>query len=332
MIKFRHLSIILVLIILLLTGVIGYQIIEGWNFHDSLYMTIISLTTAGFQEVHLMSDEGRNLTMFLLVFGMGTVAYSATVIMSDILSINFGSRRIKKMEKEISKLKGHIIVCGYGRMGKVIVEEISKVRSDVIIIEKDPIKLKQIEINHSLFLEGDATHDDVLLKANIKEAKTIVSLIDNDADGLYLSLAARSLNPKLEIIVRASEEDARSKILRAGANKVILPVVMSGMKVAQAILNPAVEDYIDLNSTVDSFNKDMYQLADIVVSEKNELVGKSLKICEFQKMGMLIVGIKRVDHEFVFAPDPSYKFCAGDVLLSLATKDNYQKALNRFHV
>lgn len=288
------------------------------------------MTTTGFQEVHPMSDHGRNLTMFLLVFGMGTVAYSISVFMSDLLSINFNSRRIKRMEKVISKMKGHIIVCGFGRMGKVIVEEISKSRSDFVIIEKNLKKLKQIESSNYNFIEGDATHDEVLIKANIKDAKTIVSLVDNDADGLYLALAARSLNPKIEIIVRASEEEARSKILRAGANKVILPVVMSGMKVAQAILNPAVEDYIDLDSNLDSFNKEMYQLADILVNEKNELVGKTLRTCNFQKKGMLIVGIKRVDHEFIFAPDPSYKFCSGDILLSLATKENYLKAISEF--
>lgn len=238
MFRYRHISILVVLLLLVAAGTFGYSYLEGWNLHDSLYMTIITLTTTGFQEVHQMTESGRNLTMILLVMGMGIVAYSISVIMNDLLSINLETRRKKKMDKEISKLKDHTIICGFGRMGKIIAEEISKSHNNFLIIEKNTKILKQLEHTNFKYIEGDSTHDEVLVKAGIKNAKILVSMIDSDSDALYLALAARTFNPDLQIIVRASEEEARPKILRAGANKVVLPVLMSGIKVAQAILTP----------------------------------------------------------------------------------------------
>ncbi|RPJ68921.1 MAG: TrkA family potassium uptake protein, partial [Alphaproteobacteria bacterium] len=174
--------------------------------------------------------------------------------------------------------------------------------------------------------------DEVLLKAGIKEAKILVSMIASDSDALYLALAARSLKTNLHIIVRASEEEAKLKILRAGANKVILPILMSGMKVAQAILNPAVEDYIDLSGVNETGSGQMYQLADINVLKNSNLVGKTLRTCAFQKIGLIIVGIKKSNNEFIFSPDPDYKFESGDTLLSLGTQESYFGALNSYEI
>lgn len=332
MFKFRHLYILLTIACLTTVGTFGYSYIEGWNYHDSLYMTVITLTTTGFQEVHQMSDAGRNLTMVLLLVGMATVAYSVSVIMNDLLSINKESRRKHKMEKKISQLKDHTIICGHGRMGKIIADEIAKVHSNFLIIEKDPAKIKLLEHSGYKFIEGDSTHDEILLKARIKEAQILVSMIDSDSDALYLALAARSFKTNLHIIVRASEEGARLKILRAGANKVILPVLMSGMKVAQAILNPAVEDYIDLSGVNETGNGQMYQLADINVLINSDLIGKSLASCNFQKEGLIIVGIKKYNNEFIFSPAPDYKFNEGDTLLSLGTQESYFNVLNSYRI
>lgn len=236
------------------------------------------------------------------------------------------------MEKQISNLRNHTIICGHGRMGKVIADEISKVHANFIIIEHDTSKIKGIQEAGYKYIEGDCTHDEILLKAGIKEAKILVSMIASDSDALYLALAARSLKPNLHIIVRASEEEAKLKILRAGANKVILPILMSGMKVAQAILNPAVEDYIDLSGVNETDNGQMYQLADINVLKNSNLVGKTLRTCAFQKLGVIIVGIKKSNNEFLFSPDPDYKFEAGDTLLSLGTQESYFNALNSYEI
>jgi voltage-gated potassium channel len=332
MVRFRHIVIILILLLLVASGTFGYSYLEGWSIHESLYMTVITLTTTGFQEVHHMSDAGRNLTMGLLIIGMGTVAYSVSVIMNDLLSINFETRRKKKMDREISKMKDHTIICGFGRMGKIIAEEISKVHSNFLIIEKNTKILKQLEHLNFKYIEGDSTHDEILLRAGIKNAKILVSMIDSDADALYLALAARTFNPDLQIIVRASEEEARPKILRAGANKVVLPVLMSGVKVAQAILNPAIEDYFDLSGVNDYLKGDMYQLADISVLKHSKLVGKTIKECMFQASGLVVVGIKKDNHEFIFSPKHDYKCEVGDVLLTLGTKASYNKVIEKFEI
>jgi voltage-gated potassium channel len=250
--------------------------------------------------------------------------------MNDLLSVNFDTRRKKKMDKIISQMKDHTIICGYGRMGKIIAEELIKSDKNFLIIEKDAIKIKQLELLNYKYIEGDATHDEILIKAGIKFAKILVSMVDNDSDALYLALAARSFKANLQIIVRANEEEAKSKLIRAGANKVILPILMSGMKVAQAIINPAVEDFLDLSGVNSSSNQQMYQLVDIHVLMSSNLVDKTLRTCDFQKESLIIVGIKKNDNEFLFAPDYDYKFQAGDTILGLGTEDAYFRVLNNF--
>ncbi len=326
MLGHRHLYIILVLIALLTIGTFGYSYLENWNIHDSLYMTVITLTTTGFGEVHKLSYAGRNLTMFLLIVGMGTVAYSISVIMSDLLSINFLDRRNKKMNKAISNMKDHIIICGFGRMGKIVSEEISKTNNNFVIIEKDPSKLKILESSGYKFIEGDSTHDEILLKSNVQTASTLVSLIDNDADALYLALAARSFNANLNIIVRASEEEAKSKILRAGANKVILPIVMSGMKLAHSILNSSVEDYINISDVNENSSGHFYQLSDLKIKKNSKGFKKTIKDCNLEKFNLIVVGVKRNNQEFVFSPSLDYKLDEEDIILVLGTEKSYLEA------
>jgi voltage-gated potassium channel len=330
--KNKIIFIIFTLASLVVCGTFGFSYIEGWSLHESLYMTIITLTTTGFQEVHPMSVAGRNLTMILLILGMGVVAYSVSIIMSHLLSLDLENSKIKRREKEINKMKNHTILCGYGRMGKIIADELAKANHDFLIIEKDPLKINLLKESQYLWIEGDATHDEVLHKANINSAHALVSMIDSDADALYLALAARSLNSSLEIIVRASEEEAKPKILRAGANKVVLPVLMSGIKVAQAILNPAVEDFIDLSGINNSLSNDIYQLVDIPIHPGSQLANKSIHHYDLQKYGLVIVGVKTSHQEFHFSPAPNYLYQVGDVVLALGSKDSFLKVSQTYNI
>lgn len=324
--------IFILVIALAFIGTLGYMQIEGWSFFDALYMTVITLTTTGYQEVHSLSHNGRSFTIFLLMIGMGIVAYSITAIMSDIVNIDWTARRRKKVEKVIAEMKGHTIVCGFGRMGKVIAEELEAADHKFVIIEKCDKNIKELQEIGYLFIEGDATHDEILEKAGIQNAKVLVSMVDNDADGMYITLAARSFNPTIYIIVRANEEEARPKMIRAGADKVILPVVMSGVKVAQAVINPAVEDYLDLTGVnlVDKTGR--YQLADIPVDAGTALVGKTLRNCGFKRDGLIIVGIKKEDGDFLFAPSADYPFHSGDKLIALGTKVHYDEVLKQYGI
>ena len=318
---------IAMVIVVILLGTVGYSIIENWNLIDSFYMTIITLTTTGFGEVKPLSTEGRLFTTILIFVGVSIVAYVASTTMSTMFLDNFQYRRRKKMEKQISKLKGHTIICGYGRMGKVICEELMKSTKNIVVIEQDVKHIQELEESKIMWLGGNAAQDDILIKAGIANAKVLVSMIDNDADGLYLTLAARSFNPNIFLIIRANHEQAKTRIMRAGADKVVLPFVMSGKKVAQSVLNPNVEDLLDITGINDDDDKDRLQIVDINIKDGQDLIGKSLRNCGFKRQGLIIVGIKKIDGSFEFAPSADYHFNNGDCLIALGTKESYEEVI-----
>lgn len=305
--------------------------IEGWNSFDSFYMTVITLTTTGYQEVHQLSDHGRLFTMILLICGMGIVAFSVSAIMNFVLSIDFEKRRIQRMKNKIAELSGHTIVCGFGRIGKVICKELHMKGVPFVVIEIGEEQVKQLEDCGYLYLQGDAAADEILEEAGIMRAKSLVSMIDNDADGLYLCLAARSLSEKLRIVVRASDERAKKRIEKAGANKVILPIIMSGKRIAESIINPAVEDFLDVAGAY--FEKgEGIQLTDIVVNEDSSLVDKNVEDISEIVTDLVIVAIRRKNGDFVFFPKVEDKFQVGDTLVSIATEKGYLQTKEHFDI
>lgn len=312
-------------------GVSGYMLIEGWGFSDSLYMTIITLTTAGYSEVHQLSEGGRYFTMFLLVSGMGIVAYSAGVTMNYFLNIDFSKRRRDKMQKRINQLSGHTIICGFGRMGQVIASELFRENVDFVVIENNHELIERMKEKGYLWIEGDAAQEENLELAQIKNAKILVSMIDNDSDSLYISLSARSLNTKLQIISRAQDEVAKKRILKAGANKVVLPIVMSGLRVADLIINPAVEDFLDI-SDVNFTQSDRIQMSDMTVTADSMLVGGTLKEFGGRMNDLVIIGIKKEDKSFIFKPGSKYIFVKGDCLIAMGKKAAYENALKEFQL
>ena len=171
-------------------GIIGYCIIENWSFSDAVYMTVITLTTTGYREVHKLSKDGQHFTVFLLIFGVGAITYSFTQVVNSIVSIDFVNRKRKKMEEKIKKMKNHVVVCGFGRMGKIICKELQKSSLEIVIIERAPNLIEDLKKSQYLWIDGDAASDENLIKAGIKAAKVIVSVIDSDSDGVFISLAA----------------------------------------------------------------------------------------------------------------------------------------------
>ena len=325
----KPLILLLLVSFVVLIGVCGYMWIEGWTFGEAFYMTIITLTTTGFREVRLLSDSGRYFTSFLLIIGVGTVAFSATQIMGSVLSINFKVNRRKRMESQIQSLSQHSIVCGYGGMGQVICNELEKAKFPFVVIEPNEDRLSRLEESNHFFIHGDAADDENLIKAGIEKAKVLISTLSNDHDALYLALAARSLSTSLQIIVRASNESARKKIMLAGANKVVLPYQMSGVRVADAVVNPAGEDYFDFTGAkVD--DEARYRLGEFYVEENSKLIGKSLRTFTIKDFGLIVVGIKKVDDSFMFAPDADYQFQEGDCLISfgkVSSLENLKQSL-----
>jgi voltage-gated potassium channel len=199
------------------------------------------------------------------------------------------------------------------------------------VIEKRPAIIAELEKTPYLYIEGDASNEEILLEAQIEKAKVLVSVIDNDSDGLYTSLAGKSMNPNLFIIARATENQAKKRMLRAGADRVILPFVMSGLKVAECVLNPAVEDLFDISGMQEQ-DEDKIQLADLFVTENSRLVNLTLSSIGEQLGNLIVVGVKNKDNEFQFKPGSSYVFKEGDCIITLASKKTYDEARLRFRL
>lgn len=295
-------------------GTAGYMLLEGWNFIDSLYMTVITLASVGFKEIHDLSLFGRIFTIIIIIGGVGTVAYAlsagAKIILEGELQEVYGRRRL---EKKIKELKDHYIVCGYGRMGRIICRELREKNIKFVIVEKQPDIHKDSE--DLLIYPGDATNDEVLKELGIEKAKGLVSVLPSDAENLFVVLSARGLNPNLFIVVRAGEEGSEKKLIRAGADKVVSPYHIGGLRIAHTVLKPAVVDFIEFATK--SGNIDL-QMEEVLIQESSVLVGKSLDECGIgRELGIIIVAIKKPDGEMKFNPTFKSAIKTGDTLIAL---------------
>lgn len=295
-------------------GTAGYMLLEGWNFIDALYMTVITLASVGFKEVHDLSLFGRIFTIIIIIGGVGTVAYAlsagAKIILEGELQEVYGRRRL---EKKIKELKNHYIVCGYGRMGKIICRELHEKNIKFVIVEKQPDK--QQENEDLLIFPGDATNDEVLKELGIEKAKGLVTVLPTDAENLFVVLSARGLNPNLFIVARAGEEGSEKKLIRAGADKVVSPYHIGGLRIAHTVLKPAVVDFIEFATK--SGNIDL-QMEEVLIQESSELIGKSLDESGIgRELGIIIVAIKKPDGSMKFNPTFKSAIKNGDTLIAL---------------
>lgn len=327
----NYLSILILLVSLLVVGTTGFMWIEGWEFIDSLYLTVITLTTVGYSEIGELSTQGRIFNMGLILGGVTTATYAGSRLISIMVSFDFEKRKEMKMKKVIHSMSGHTIVCGFGRMGEVICNELHRSQVKFVVIEKRLELIKRLKDLHYNYVEGDAAHDDYLMEAGIESAKVLVSAVDDDSDGLYIALAGRSMNKDLYIIIRANNVKTKARILRAGANRVILPHIMSGKKVADSVINPAVEDFFDLTGEGDPGNEKL-QLADLIVTKNCGFYMKSIQEVGESIHKLLIVGIKRQGGTFEFKPRSDYQFQDGDCVITMGTNTSYQEAKEKFRL
>jgi len=295
-------------------GTLGYVVLEGWDVFDSIYMTIITLTTVGFGEVHPLSRIGKLFTVALIIGGVGTVFYvlstGAKFMLEGELQEIFGRKRL---EKKIKELMDHFIVCGYGRMGRIICRELRAKKISFVVIEKMPEKL--LEGRDVLLVEGDATKDEVLKAVGIERAKGLISVLPTDAENLYVVLSARGLNPNLTIVARAGDEGSEQKLMRAGADRVVSPYHIGGLRIAHTVLKPAVVDFIEFATK--SGNIDL-QMEEINIRENSGLVGLTLDECGIGRdLGIIVVAIKQGSGEMRFNPTYKTAIQAGDTLIAL---------------
>jgi voltage-gated potassium channel len=303
--EFRSIRTALFFVGLIITcGTLGYKIIEGYPTLDAFYMTMITIGTVGFMEVHPLSDGGRIFTSILILLSFGTFAYGLSAITSAIVEGQIAAYFSGfKLKTEISHLNNHVIVCGYGRNGKQACSQLHKRGVHFVVIERDEDICEQLrQEGNILYIQGDATDDKYLGLARINEAKALISTLDKDTNNLFVVLSARNINQKLQIISRASEEGSDKKLYIAGANNVIMPDKIGGAHMAALISRPDVLEFLDVLSSSDDANgSHLEELLNIRFKDnyKNQTIA-SLRIHE--KTGVSIIGIRNNNAEFLLNP------------------------------
>ncbi|MBI5602096.1 MAG: potassium channel protein [Deltaproteobacteria bacterium] len=315
---------IFIFFLILTGGCIGYTVIEGWDGLDALYMTVITLTTVGFQEIHPLSRAGKIFTMFLIISGVGFFFYFlgniTGMVVKGTLKDVFGRR---KLEKEISHIQGHYMVCGFGRIGRTVTQLLKEKPMEVVVIEKDPQYIPLFQEKKLLYVLGEATLEENLLKAGIKRAKGLVAAASSDADNVYITLTARGLNPDLFILARAAEESSMLKLTRAGADKVISPYDIGARRMANTILRPTVIDFIEL--AVHNRNLDL-QMEELIVGKNSEIKEATLMESAIRKdYDLIVVAIKKKTGEMIFNPSSQAKIQEGDTLVALGDRNNLNR-------
>ncbi len=315
----------LLLIVILLAGTIGYIIIEDMTFIDALYMTVITLATVGFREVKELSKEGKIFTIILILSGFGVFTYALTVgariIIEGEIKEVFKKR---KMRKKVDALLDHYIVCGYGRMGSIIVKELLANKMPVVIIEKNPSNLP--ENDNITYFAGDATNDEILKLAGIDRAKGLITVLPSDAENLYVVLSARELNSNLFIVARAVEKEAEPKLKRAGANRVVSPYFIGGLRIAHTVLRPNVVDFLEFATSSEYVE---IQIEEVDIAPNSPLIGKSIAQSGIGRdLGIIIIGIRRADGRMKFNPNSQTIIKEGDTLIVLGQTENLSRLEN----
>jgi voltage-gated potassium channel len=299
-------------------GTLAFVLIEGWGVLDALYMTFITITTVGFGEVHPLSDHGKILTIVVLIAGVITISLWVGEITRFAVERQIGTTfRRRKMLNQIKKLKNHVIICGAGEAGRVIIREFLRSREKFVVIEKDPEVVHQLRemFPDLLLIEGDATKDEVLQEANIEQARGIISTLSADADNLFVTISAKTLNPGIQVVSRAIDSDTISKLYQVGADHVISPKITEGLRMASVMLRPSVVSFLEVVTLGEDI--DLY-LEEVTIEKGAKLSGVTLAQAQIpQKIGLIVIAVKKSDGSFTYNPKSDTLLEAGDVLIVL---------------
>ncbi len=305
---------LLLLLALIGFGTTGYMVLEDLSVVDALYMTIITITTVGFRELGNPGPAGRIFTIVLIIFGVGAGAWAirngVEVILGDTL---WHSIQLKKMKERIDNLRGHYIVCGYGRIGRQIVQDMGIREEEFVVIDLGADRIEKIREKGHLYVQGDATQDETFERAGIERAAGVIAALNSDADNVLAVLTARGMNDKLQIVARAGEERVVAKLLRAGADRVVSTYAIGGHRLALSILQPTVHDFF---THVFNVEKPDVDIGEIQVVEGSELAGRSIIESDLrQKWDLTVIGIRMKDGEFTISPNARRPLEAGETLI-----------------
>ena len=306
---------LLVLVLIIALGTLGYVVLEGWTWAEGLYMTVITVATIGYGEVRPLDASGRTFTMLLIVFGVGAVAWAFTRAFEVTLGDAFWSSvRKQRMKEKISRMSGHYIVCGYGRLGSRIVEDLQARGEQFVVVEWGGEVEPRMQRDQVPYVLGDATLDATLLQAGVRSARGLVSALDADATNVLTVITARGLQPKLLIVARANAESSESKLLRAGADRVVTPESIGGHRLALALLRPGVHDFLN---HIFSFQPHLgIDVGQVTIREDSPFAGQTVSGCDLRRVrNVSILGIQAPTGEFVFNPDPERVIAPSETLI-----------------
>jgi voltage-gated potassium channel len=312
------------LIGILAFGTLGYYYFENMSLFDAFYMTMITISTVGFSEIIPLTHVGRTITVIVIILGISVGTYTITLIVrwfveGELRNI-FGRLRV---QKQISALKDHFIICGFGRIGRIICKELREDNIDFVVIEQDAASLEGIEHEQYLFLEMDATSEEALIKAGIMKAKGLVSVVNSDANNVFITLTAKGLRPDIFVLARATEDKNEEKLTRAGATRVISPYLIGARRMAEVLKRPTVVDFIDIAMMGNQLG---LMMEEAKIGQNSNLVGKTLIENQLRKdYGIIIVAIKKIAGNMIFNPSPSEKLESGDVIVVIGEKENMKK-------
>jgi voltage-gated potassium channel len=321
----KHLIFANLLVIFIIgLGVAGYMMIEGWNFLDALYMTVTTLTTVGYGEVHAMTRTGQVFTILLICIGVAFFLYVAGAVVQFMVEGRIrtilGRRRL---DKKINRLKNHYIICGYGRIGKVLCTMLYRKPIELVVLEKNPELIPVMDANKILYISDDATDERNLLNAGIQRAKGLIAALATDTENVFLVLTARQLNPDLFIMASANRDESKSKLLAAGATRVESPYDIGASSMAQRIIRPTVTNFLDFAL---AYRRKDIQMEEIPVDPCSSLVNVMLKDSGIrQRFNLIIIAIKKLDGNMLFNPSFETIIKSGDTVIAVGHENNLQQ-------
>jgi len=315
---------LIILLAIFIIGTFGFHFIEGWSLLDSFYVCIVTLSTVGYGDFAPETTAGKFFAVFIIIFGVGMMFYSLVLMAETFIEARLRNLLGRgKLEKTIEKMNNHYIICGGGRIGFLICRELIEGKMPCVVIDNNPEVIQKAQDEGFICFKGDATQDKILIKAGIKRAKGVVCVLPSDAENLYVILTAKELNQQVYIISRSEEEESEHRLLRAGADRVMSPYTLGGVRMAMAILRPAMLDFIEITTRQQSLELRMEEIA---VCKNSPFISKSLEDSGIRKRyGLIIVAVKKDSGKMIFNPMANYIIAEGDRLIAMGEDENVKQ-------